>query len=287
MTNVDQFESVFRSAVKEVYQYEHISIPNFLIIADFEQAEAYAWSEQVKSFLSILSDESESVVWDVIAGGEFNSIEGLLAIVEEKAPDMICTYRHLHSNQWRQPYSLGDYVEVLTQATDIPIMVLPHPEAKRASAHALKDTNVVMAITDHITGDNRLVNYAARYTEQNGVMFLTHVEDQSSFDRFIDAISKIPTLDTDLARQEISKQLLKEPRDFILSCRAGIHEHRSSIHIEEIVTMGHHLSTYQELVQEHEVDLLVMNTKDADQLAMHGMAYPLAVELREIPLLML
>lgn len=30
-----------------------------------------------------------------------------------------------------------------------------------------------------------------------------------------------------------------------------------------------------------------MNTKDEDQLAMHGLAYPLAVELREIPLLML
>ena len=287
MTNVDQFESLFRSAVKEVYQYEPIAIPNFLIIADFEQAEAYAWSEQVKSFLSVLSDESESVVWDVIAGGEFDSIEGLLAIVEEKAPDMICTYRHLHSNQWKQPYSLGDYIEVLTQATAIPVMVLPHPEAKRASDHALKDTNVVMAITDHITGDNRLVNYAVRFTEQNGVLFLTHVEDQSSFDRFIDAISKIPNLDTDLARDEISKQLLKEPLDFILSCRIGLNEHQSSIHIEEIVTMGHHLSTYKELVQKHQVDLLVMNTKDEDQLAMHGIAYPLAVELREIPLLML
>ena len=51
--------------------------------------------------------------------------------------------------------------------------------------------------------------------------------------------------------------------------------------------MGHHLSTYKELVQKHQVDLLVMNTKDEDQLAMHGIAYPLAVELREIPLLML
>jgi hypothetical protein len=30
-----------------------------------------------------------------------------------------------------------------------------------------------------------------------------------------------------------------------------------------------------------------MNTKDEDQLAMHGLAYPLAIELRTIPLLML
>ena len=30
-----------------------------------------------------------------------------------------------------------------------------------------------------------------------------------------------------------------------------------------------------------------MYTKDEDQMAMHGVAYPLAVELRETPLLML
>jgi hypothetical protein len=35
------------------------------------------------------------------------------------------------------------------------------------------------------------------------------------------------------------------------------------------------------------VDLLVMNTKDEDHSAMHGLAYPLAVELRGTPLLML
>jgi hypothetical protein len=40
-------------------------------------------------------------------------------------------------------------------------------------------------------------------------------------------------------------------------------------------------------VDEHHVDLLVLNTKDEDQLAIHGLAYPLAVELRNTPLLLL
>ena len=34
-------------------------------------------------------------------------------------------------------------------------------------------------------------------------------------------------------------------------------------------------------------DLLVMNTKDDEQMAMHGLAYPLAIEVRSIPLLLL
>ena len=59
------------------------------------------------------------------------------------------------------------------------------------------------------------------------------------------------------------------------------------IAIEEIVVMGRRIEEYRRLVEEHEVDLLVMSAKDEDQLAMHGLSYPLAVELRQIPLLML
>ena len=41
------------------------------------------------------------------------------------------------------------------------------------------------------------------------------------------------------------------------------------------------------LIDEHKVDLLVMNSRDEDQLAMHGLAYPLAVELNHVPMLLL
>ena len=57
--------------------------------------------------------------------------------------------------------------------------------------------------------------------------------------------------------------------------------------MREVVTLGHHLDEYKRLVIEHDVDLLVMNTKDDDQMAMHGLAYPLAVELRGVPMLLL
>ena len=51
--------------------------------------------------------------------------------------------------------------------------------------------------------------------------------------------------------------------------------------------MGHHLADYKRLITEHNIDLLVLNTKDEDQLAMHGLAYPLVIELRSTPLLLL
>ena len=62
---------------------------------------------------------------------------------------------------------------------------------------------------------------------------------------------------------------------------------RTPFDVEEVVRLGHHLREYVHMVEEHEVDLLVMNTKDQDQLAMHGLAYPLAIEVRTVPLLLL
>ncbi len=53
------------------------------------------------------------------------------------------------------------------------------------------------------------------------------------------------------------------------------------------VKLGHLLPAYSGLVTDHGADLLVLNTKDDDQLAIHGLAYPLMVELRQVPMLLL
>ena len=82
-------------------------------------------------------------------------------------------------------------------------------------------------------------------------------------------------------------RLLEDPMEYIESCRAGLPREGSQIKVESRVKLGHFLSDYRELVEENEIDLLVMYTKDEEQLAMHGIAYPLAVELRSTPLLML
>ena len=144
-----------------------------------------------------------------------------------------------------------------------------------------------MAITDHLTGDDRLVNMAAHFTSRGGRLFLTHVEDQALFARYIDAISKIPEIDTDIAREKVMARLLKGPADFIASCREVLAQRNLDIEVHDIVALGHRLREYEALIKDHGVDLLVFHTKDDDQLAMHGLAYPLAVELRHIPLLMI
>jgi hypothetical protein len=113
------------------------------------------------------------------------------------------------------------------------------------------------------------------------------VERLPVFDRYLDTIAKIPEIETETARELIERQLLKEPGDYIQSCRSAITRQGLPVTIEAIVTLGRRLVEYRRLIESHGVDLLVLNTFDEDQLAMHGLAYPLAVELRQIPLLML
>ena len=285
MTNVDQFESVFKSATKTSFAYQDIEIQNVLLVTDLEEGPAQQLSNQVRNFLTVLGEDA-SVNWRTVQGDEFQTVKELLDLVEKEGPDLICAYRHLHSQAWRWPYSLGEELDVLTQITSSSVLILPHPQAQPLD-EILKGTGSVMAITNHLTGDHRLVNFAVRFTEENGTLFLTHIEDESVFRSYIEVISKIPTITTDAAEEEILKQLLKEPHDYIRSCSDTLQAEGLAVQVQEIVTLGHHIADLTRLVEEHQVDLLVLHAKDEDQLAMHGLAYSLAVELRKIPLLML
>jgi len=285
MNKVDQFESSFRSAVKEVYSYTRPELAQVLIVTDLDGDAAGTFATTCQNFLSVLAESS----WQTLTKGDFHNVAELLQQVSKHEPDLICTYRHLHSDAWKWPHSLGEHVDVLTQVISCPVLVLPHPARSGDLERSFENTDSVMAITDRMTGDDRLVNFALRCTEAGGKLYLTHVEDEAVFERYIDVISKISTIDTELAREEISEHLLKEPREYIESCQRVLAEHAAEHdhEVSMVVTMGNRLAEYQRLIAEHEVDLLVMNTKDEEQFAMHGLAYPLAVNLRNIPMLML
>ena len=284
VTKVDQFESAFRAADKPVFEFLQPVVERALVVTDLRGAGATVFRDQVRDFLTVLGN---GVQWDLADSDSFDTTKALLEQVHQLRPDLICTYRNLHSEAWRWPYSLGEHLDVLTQIVACPVLVLPHPHAMRANSHTLQGTDIVMAVTTHLAGDNSLVNNAAGFTNDGGTLWLAHVEDERSFGRFIDAISKIDAIGTDTARERILAQMLKEPRDYIRSCKEEIINHRPSVRVEEIVTVGSRLTEFRHLIDKCTVDLLVMHTKNEDQSAMHGLAYPLAVELRETPLLLL
>ena len=104
MTNVDQFESMFRSASREVFRHEAIDIQSVLVVTDREESQAQSFGRQVRGFLTVLGSEAE-LQWRDVAGSEFRTAGELLALVQSTAPDLICTYRNLHSTAWRWPFS--------------------------------------------------------------------------------------------------------------------------------------------------------------------------------------
>ena len=144
-----------------------------------------------------------------------------------------------------------------------------------------------MAMTDHLAGDSRLVNAALFFTPASGTLHLSNIEDQQVFERYMTAIEKIPSVDSAAVRENLLFRILKEARDYIQSCRAVVAEQGLEVEIIEAVDLGMHVEDYRQLVVAGETDLLVMNTREVDQLAMHGLAYTLAVELSDIPLLLL
>jgi hypothetical protein len=286
VSQVDQFESVFRAALREPFELALPRAESVLVVTDLPQAEADRFATDVTTFLETTSlCNSPSV--QTLAGDVFSSTAELLERVEASAADLICTYRNLHSEAWRFPHSLGEHLDVLLQRTATPVLVLPHPRAGFAANHAMQNTQVVMAVTDHLEKDHSLVNYAAALVSVGGTLCLAHIECRQTFDRYLETISKIPTIDTEEARRRLEEQLLKDARDYVDSCAQQLGASELDLQVKPLVEFGDHLADYRRFLEEMNVDLLVMNTKDEDQLAMHGLAYPLAVEIRQIPLLML
>ena len=280
--NIDELESVFKSAVKSRFEYQNISLQKVLIVDDLETDDALAYMEKIKAALGHVHDDFQI---ERLYFGPQETMAQLLKAIDNHAPDLICTYRNLNSSAWEFGFSLGEHLEVLTQATSKPVLVLPHPEA--LGGEALSIATQVMVVTDHLTGDNRLINYALSFTPKDGRIILSHVEDEVWLNRFLDCVSKIPAIDTDLARSTIVQQITKEPNDFIKSVQESLASNRPSTLVESNVGIGSELNLYADWLKKHKIDLAVVNTKDEHQMAISGFAHAFAIEFRHIPTLLL
>ncbi len=280
---LDDFESVFRSSVKTPFHHAPPTIESALLVTDVSNEVTEEFLVSAKRFLG--SGHAENIEWTTMTSEDFEEVSTVLDRVRRNPPSLVVCYRHLLGQGAKLPYSLGSTVDTLTQATDVPVMLLPRPDAEGISLPKAADQ--VLVVTDHLTGDDHLVNWAAHLCTDNGTLFLTHIEDEETLNKYLDACAKIPGLDFDVAKEKLPKKLLSMPIDYIAStaeilAKEGIHER-----VESIVRLGDPVKDYEHLVEELEVDLLVMNTKDAGQNAMHALAYALSVEIRNRPLLLL
>ena len=223
----------------------------------------------------------QETIWDLLPGDEWEAVEQVLAGLEPRRPDLVIAHRWLRETAFRPHHSLGVVLDELTQAQPVPVLVLP--EGGEAP-NSLRD---VMVLTDHLAECGRLVDWGSRMTATDGRLTMVHIEDGSVFDRYSRAIARIPDLASEETPQAILAQLLHEPKRFIESAIAVLAKTRPGLTVESLVEVGHGVSQLLAQVEERHVDLVVMDTKDQGQLAMHGTAYALAIELPTTPLLLL
>jgi hypothetical protein len=280
---IDEFESLFRSADKPTMIHDDIEIRRVLIVTDDRAGDTAAQRDAVISFLPTLSQNEPD--WQMLEVGVETVVPSLLSIIQELGPDLIVARRNLSDAKGGAERSLGVLLDEMLWVLSVPVIILP--DGFGASERVSSPPRTVMVATDHLTGDNRLVDYGARITPADGLLVLAHIEDDASFERYMSVIGKTPEIDTETARTRLREQLMQTPRDYVDACIRVLRDAGVETRIESVVRFGHQANDYRELVQKHGVELLCLHAERDDAPAMLGMAMMIATRFRELPLLLI
>lgn len=284
-SKIDEFSSIFRSADKPQFEFSPPRVEKVMLISGFEGILGEKFETRIRSFVES-ANPHERIQWEVSHGRRPGNRQEFLHQIEECEVDMVVIQRNLFDEIVDPRYGLGVYVELLTQELSIPVLVVPKPVSEYFEKATDKLEDVIL-VSDHVTGDHNLVNWAIHFVHDSGTLTIAHVEPRLMFERYMEAISKISVIDTDLAEQEIKKELLKEAKDYIDRCRGVLIKKKPDLHVKEHVVFGHQVETYKKILGDHDYKLLVINSKDEKQIAMRGLAYSLAVEFSSMAMLLL
>lgn len=284
------FESQFKGAIRQQYKHVPLDIESIFLVTDLSPERAARVQASCQRFLAKVHSVSKAS-WRLFTKDDLPHIPQLLERVEADKPGLLVTYRNLTEHPRYPQSSLGNYLDSVTQATSVPVLVLPVRRSQDVGAEDLQtrlgDTDRVIVVTDHLTDDPQLVRYGAEFTGKGGLLLLSHVEDEDWFERYMNAIERIPEIDNELARELIEARLLKDARDFVGNAAEALHASSLDIRVAPLVQMGHTIDAYRSLIGEHKVRLIVADAKDPARNAMSELAYSVAVEFLDVPILLL
>lgn len=280
---LDDFEAVFRSSVKDVFVLDPPEVRRAALVSDLDDEATAELGERVKRFLG---EAASSIEWSTVRADAYASVPEVVGALHGQEPDLVVGYRHLRGGARELPHSLGSTIDTITQATSFPVLLLP-PPTRAGFADRLAPIERVLVITDHLAGDHRLANWGVSMCPKQGELYLAHVEDDITFARYAEILGMIRGIDDEHVVGELRQKLLGRAEYYISSIAAVLEDHGIQEIVKPIVTMGHTLADYQRMIDEHDIQLVILNTKDDDQLAMRGMAYAISVEIQHRPLLLL
>lgn len=278
LKNFDEFSSIFRRSMVPQFQFDTWKVSSACLIVDQNSTNSQSVIERLKTFSPALAEAHE---WKTIQVDKSSTVESVEQQLAASLPDLIVTWRHLCETQMHPHHSLGVYVDVLTQVVPRPILLLPGECSQGAEKLPPKCQNILIA-TDHAIQESRLIHQAVAMGGKEASIILGHVEDDLSYQRYLQAIERIPEINTEIAAEKLLSQLLHDADRFGVHVAEQLAEQYPDLTLKTETMLGHRVQTFRKLVESQQTDLLVMNTKDQDQLAMHGLAYSLSIELRDI-----
>ncbi len=210
---IDDFESVFRSAVKTRFHFKRFDLERVLLITDLDQESSRKLGALVRRFLKHVQADDHFEM-EILSREDWSTVPALLDMVRAREPGLVVSYRLLLNDDKSLPRTLGTVLDGLVQTTDHPVLVLPRPD-RPDLVDLLGGTTRVLVVTDHMTGDDKLVNWGVHFTPDHGTLVLAHVEDDQVFDHYMNVIARLQGIPTDEARQRILDKLMEMPREYI------------------------------------------------------------------------
>ena len=98
MTNLDQFESVFKSADKAVYTYDRPTFDRVLLVTDLNEADAAGIANRVRSFLTAIDEANTLAELEPMPGWRLHALHG----------DRLGTWSISLSGNWRITFQIVD-----------------------------------------------------------------------------------------------------------------------------------------------------------------------------------
>ncbi|MDE0757742.1 MAG: hypothetical protein OSB45_06235 [Pseudomonadales bacterium] len=204
--------------------------------------------------------------------------------IETQSADLMVTHHHLFETFTDPNLGLGTYLETLLQSSPIPLMIVPH-YLDPGLAPATEKLEDVLVISDHFSNSDELINWSAEFVSNSGALWLTHVESEVDFERYMQAIARIPELDTETARTTLCRELLHESMSYIQNCKQQLAKTNPALAVELLACMGQPLHTYRQWLCSDKHELLVIPALAEDRFAQRALTGQLASEYPHIALL--
>ncbi|MCJ8290917.1 MAG: hypothetical protein HRT58_15305 [Crocinitomicaceae bacterium] len=264
--NLDIFESIFNRSVKRRYKYEDYQLGKVLIIGNSNDL------DKLSNFISEYCPEIQSYEYN----STFNWVE-FKSEIEKAQPDLILIERQLGISNRDLTYSVGPILESITQEINIPVLVIPH------EFEGLKIETIGIGF-DHQIDNSNLINKGLLMRRHLKNIELIHIEDESIFNYYLDAIAKIPGINTEYAETNIKETILDLSGDFFKDVASNLENEtlKAGIHCK----FGDTVQSYGELIKDRKIDLLVFAAEDDSKMAMHSLGHSLTIQFPNVATLL-